>query len=132
MSRLAIMNDHSFYNKKLLNGILDLYLEDDPELIVIIDSQIANLLGPAEEWAYNNDVDVVLHFHNWNIFSNTSPEAFLTEIWCDADEGLLFWDGSEDKREEIEVSMDISKRQQKTLTVLLSNDEIDCEIYDEW
>lgn len=132
MSRLAVIGSPNFNNRKLLNGFLDMYLYDDPELVIITYNGAP--FGPvslAIDWSLDNDLDLNFHTPHYTSKSWHCPEETLLQtnidIMCDADEAIIFWDGID---EEIIPSFDICRRQEKTQVIVISNDDIPCEIYD--
>jgi len=133
MSRLAVLGSYDFSNRNLVNGVLDLYLYDDPDLHIITyvgDFHRAHAF--TREWAINQVVPVSTHMVRWGNIPVFGDEKMLqcnTDLICDADESVIFWNGTDDF---LKMSFDIAKGQEMTQVIVISNDEIDCEIYDEY
>ena len=120
------MGSADFTNVALLNGILDLYLFDDPEL------EIACPAGPSDgaeplavRWALDNAVE--FKFFNRSQSPTDAVIKTATDLICDSDEVLVFWDGED---EVIETILDIAVQQEKPQLILISNDETELEIYE--
>ena len=131
MSRLAVLGSYNFSNLKLLNGVLDLYLYEDPDLhIVTYIGEFHNAHAQTRNWARDNHVPVSTHMVRWENVPDFGDEMLLrcnTDLICDADESVIFWNGED---EFLKTSFDIAKGQEKTQVIFISNNEIDCEIYD--
>ena len=131
MSKLAILASPDFHNKRLLEGMLDLYLYEDDDLTLVTYNH--SRWGPeawSNVWAVEHGVDVNFHDMRWERMPDFRDEMMLrchTDLICDADELLIFWDGDEGWFERCAT---IAEGQQKTQVTLISNEDVECEIYD--
>lgn len=131
MSKLAVIASHNFNNKNLLEGFLDIYLHDDPDLSMAVFNHPN--WGPdawAAVWATLNGVDCNVHDSCYVArvpdFEDEELLRCNMDLICDCDEAVIFWDGTD---ESLIPTFDICKRQEKTQVILISNDETPCEIY---
>jgi hypothetical protein len=133
MSRLAVICGPDYFNKNLLDGLLDIYLWDDPDLELRIYNHAR--WGPeawATVWAAEHDVDCHFHDRGWDRVAYSKEEEMLKcnmDMINDVDEALIFWGGSD---ESIIPSFDICKRQEKPQVIVISNGDQPCAIFTEY
>ena len=131
MSRLAVLGSYNFSNIKLLDGVLDLYLYEDPDLhLITYQGEFHNAHAFSRKWAIKRNIPVSTHAVKWENVPDFGDEMMLrcnTDLICDADESVIFWNGTDDF---LIPSFDIAQGQQMTQVIYISNNEIDCEIYD--
>ena len=135
--RVAVIGNTQFDNPGLVEAWLDQQLLDDPYMILVTTN--GPPFGPtfdARSWALKNDVDMSTHVINWPSERRGANRAATledimiavhTEIVFDADEVLVFWDGDEDFKSLFEIARAYGLPQ----TIILSNSETECEIYEE-
>ena len=128
MSRLAVTGSKDFNNSDLLCGLLDLYLYDDPELeIATFNHSDWGVESIATCWAIENDVDFKFHTAAHQLNRSDSLVVTTTDLMCDSDEMLICWDGEDDLNE----TFDIAPGQSKSQLIIISNNETECEVYDD-
>jgi hypothetical protein len=128
MSRLAIMGSKAFTNSGLMNGLLDIYLFEDPDLeIATYNHEDWGVESMAVCWAIENGVDFKFYVAYEQLKQTCDPIIkTATDLVCDSDEVLIFWDGTD---EVIESVFDIARGQEKTQLIIISNEDVDCEVY---
>lgn len=133
MSRLAVIASLNFFNKDLVEGLLDVYLYDDPDLsIVTYNHARYGVEAWVSIWAGYHGIDVDYHDRGWDRVGQFKDEVQIQcdmDMICDSDEALIFWDG---KDETVEPTFDICRGQEKSQLIVISNDEEPCAIYTEW
>lgn len=118
------MGSADFTNVALLNGILDLYLYEDPDLEISCPAGPSDGAEPlAIHWAMNNDVDFKL-FNRSCVITDAAIKT-CTDLIYDSDEVLMFWDGYD---EDLESLFDIAVQQEKPQLILISNADVECEV----
>ena len=113
---------------------MDLYLEEDEELEIVTYNH--STIGPEAwiaSWADDYDVNITYHDMSWTLLSEwETGDAMLRnnmDLINDADEVLILWNGTSD---ELERSFEIARGQEKQQVIIISNNEVDCEVYTEW
>jgi hypothetical protein len=130
MSRLAVTGSREFHNVNLLTGILDLYLYDDPDLeIATYNHQSWGVESMAVCWAIENGVEFKFHLAPFQLKNHSDPLIVATtDLLCDSDEMLICWDGDD----ELEETFSIAPGQAKSQFIVISNNETECEVYDNY
>jgi len=113
--RLAVVGSRGFTNKKLLYSILDQYLEDNPDL-VIVSGGAKGADSLAQDWAFNNKVECKIYPADWTTHGKAAGFIRNKLIWDDSDEGIAFWDGQSNGTKH---SFELSRKQKKQLVVIM-------------
>ena len=137
MLRLAFLASANFKNYRLVQGMLDTYLYDYPDLhLCIYNHARYGAEAWASVWCAEYDVDVSFHDRKWdraqcNYYIEQDEMMFQCDmdLMSDADEALIFWDGIDTGTER---AFDICRVHDKPQVIFISNDDEPCAIYTEW
>jgi len=123
---LAVVGSRGFTNKKLLTDLLDIYLEEDPDLVIVSGGAVgADSL--AQLWAVDNNVEYKVYPAEWTTYGKAAGFIRNKLIWDDADEGIAFWDGQSSGTKH---SFELARKQRKHLVVILFKDDGNFELLD--
>lgn len=91
--KVIVAGSRDFGDRKLLNSILDLYLEDHEIEEIVSGACPSGADEMGEQWAFKRGIDVKKFPANWALYGHPAGPIRNREMAEYADALVVFWDG---------------------------------------